>query len=128
AVNMHHYAPEHVLCGDYLMEAFDPAPIHAMLAQMTPDNMRIQLAAPHVQTDRIARWYDTPYRIQSIESVWLRRWRAPESVEGLMTLPEANPFICDRLEPRPVAVPHPVPQCLIDRAGIRIWHLQDGEY
>ena len=128
AVNMHHYAPEHVLCGDYLMEAFDPAPIHAMLAQMTPDNMRIQLAAPHVQTDRIARWYDTPYRIQPIESVWLRRWRAPESVEGLMTLPEANPFICDRLEPRPVATQHLTPQCLIDRAGIRVWHLQDGEY
>ena len=128
AVNMHHYAPEHILCGDYLMDGFDAAQINAMLDLLTPSNMRIQLAAPHVQTDRTARWYDTPYRIQPIDGVWLRRWRDPAPIDGLMTLPEANPFICDRLQPHPVTQAHAIPQCLIERPGIRIWHLQDAEY
>lgn len=128
AVNMHHYAPEHIVSGDYLMEEFDAEQIHHMLDYLTPDNMRIQLAAPHVKTDRVARWYDTPYRVQAIESTWLRRWRDPAPLDGQLTLPEPNPFICDRLEPHAVDPVFPVPQCLIERAGMRVWHLHDQEY
>jgi insulysin len=127
-INMHHYAPEHIVCGDYLMAEFNPAQIHCMLAYLSPDNMRIQLASPQAKTDRVARWYDTPYQVQPIENVWLRRWRDPAPLDGQLTLPEANPFICDRLEPHIVDPVYPVPQCLVERAGMRVWHLHDQEY
>ncbi len=127
AVNMHHYAPEHIVSGDYLMEWFNPAEIHAMLDYMVPDNMRIQLAAPGIATNRTARWYDTPYQVDPIESVWLRRWREAAPSPQLL-LPEPNPFICDRPQAHPVQHVHAIPQCLIDRSGIRVWHLHDAEY
>ena len=127
AVNLHHYAPEHAVNGDYLMEWFNPAETLAMLDLMVPENMRIQLAAPGVSTDKSAQWYGTPYKVEPIESVWLRRWKTPVCPSGL-TLPEPNPFICDRPMAHPVEHVHAIPQCLIERSGIRVWHLHDAEY
>ena len=127
-INMHHYAPEEIVSGDYLMERFDVALTQQMLSYMRPDNMRIQLTAPGVSSDQRARWYDTPYRVEPIEKAWLRRWQDPMPLDPSLTLPEANPFICDRLEPHLCANPEPHPRCLISRAGLRVWHLHDAEY
>lgn len=127
-INMHHYAPEEIVVGDYLMERFDVTLTQQMLSFMRPDNMRIQLTAPGISTDKQARWYDTPYRVEAIESAWLRRWQDPMPLDPSLTLPEANPFICDRLEPHLCASPEPHPRCLISRAGLRVWHLHDAEY
>lgn len=128
AINMHHYAPEHTVSGDYLMQAFQPEPTRELLDYLRPDNMRIQLIAPNVQTDREARWYATPYRIEPIEPAWLRRWQHPEPLPEGISLPLPNPFIADRLEPHPLEAHHDRPQCLVDRPGLRVWHLQDADY
>jgi len=88
-----------VIVGDYLMDHFDTGLIHQMLDLMTPDNMRIQLIAPGVTTDRKAKWYDTPYQVSPIEPLWLRRWQHPQPLPAALTLPEPNLFICDRPNP-----------------------------
>ncbi len=128
AVNLHHYAPEEVIVGDYLMDHFDTGLIHQMLDLMTPGNMRIQLIAPGVTTDRKAKWYDTPYQVSPIEPLWLRRWQHPQPLPAALTLPEPNLFICDRPEPREPAVIINKPECLVSRPGMRLWHLHDAEF
>ena len=128
AVNMHHYAPEDIIAGDFLMEAFDEPRIRQMLSLMTPTNMRIQLIAPGVATDRKAKWYDTPYQVSAIDPLWLRRWLTPQPLNPALTLPEPNPFICDRPQARSAVEAMSKPACLVSRSGLRLWHLHDTEY
>ena len=127
AVNLHHYLPQQVISGDFMMEGLDEAELLSLLDQMRPDNMRVMLAAPQVETDRQAHWYGTPYAVAPLERAWLRRWQTPARPEGL-SLPEPNLFICDRLSPHPAPQHHSIPHCLIDRPGLRVWHLHDAEF
>ena len=127
-VNMHHYAPEDIVRGDFMMEQFDEHMIRALLAQMTPDNLRLQLVAPGLETDRVAEWYATPYSVEPIDHAWLNIWRHARIEDPGLTLPAPNPFISDRLEPHPIGSPEPHPRCLIDRPGMRLWHLHESEF
>jgi len=75
SMNLFHYPPTEVIRGDYLMTALDAEQIKQILSYMTPNNMRITLVAPEVETNQTAKWYDTPYQVEPIESAWLNIWR-----------------------------------------------------
>lgn len=130
AMNLFHYPAEEVVRGDYLMEGFDAALIADYLGQLTPDNMRLQLISPQAKTDRQAAWYDTPYRVEPIDPIWLKLWRQPGQgrPQPPLALPAVNPFICQQLEPQTVAEVHAQPQRLVGRPGLRLWHLHDAEF
>ena len=129
SMNLFHYAPEDVIRGDYLMTGIDAAQIREMLRFMTPDNMRITLIAPETETDKIAAWYDTPYRVEPIETAWLNIWRNATLPDAKRyRLPEPNSFLPDRFTVRPNAEPQSIPRRLIHRAGLRVWHLQDDSF
>lgn len=129
SMNLFHYPPEEVIRGDYLMTALEANQIQDMLAFMTPDNMRITLVAPEVETDQIAKWYGTPYQFAPIENAWLNVWRnvgLPDAKR--YTLPAPNPFLPDRLVARVNPEPKAIPNRLIHRAGLRVWHLHDDSF
>ena len=67
-MNLFHYPPEEVISGDYMMTGLDQDEILQMLSYMTPDNMRITMVAPDVETDRIAEWYFTAYKSSPIDN------------------------------------------------------------
>ncbi|MFM2481018.1 insulinase family protein [Celerinatantimonas sp. YJH-8] len=126
AINMHHYTPEDVIQGDYLMESFDKSELIACLDQMVPQRLRITLLDKEVETNRLAQWYQTPYRVEPITPEQLLRWETPRDLQLL--LPPVNPFISDE--------PHQIfsddtsdkPRVLCDKLGYRFWFQQDSEF
>ncbi|WP_409420120.1 insulinase family protein [Pseudaeromonas sp. ZJS20] len=130
AMNLFHYPPEDVVRGDYLMEGFDAGLVAHYLEQLTPDNMRVQLVSPQAKTDRQAAWYDTPYRVEPLDPIWLKLWRQPrlELLGQGLALPPTNPFICQELEPQTVHAVYHQPQRLVGRPGLRLWHLHDADF
>lgn len=129
AMNLFHYPPDEVILGDYMMQGLDHDEINEMLSYMSPDNMRITLVAPEVETDKTVAWYFTPYQTSQIDNAWLNIWKkAPLPDPERYHLAEPNPFLPDRLEIRPTTIAADKPNRLIHRPGLRVWHLQDDEF
>lgn len=129
SMNLFHYPPAEVIRGDYLMSSFDKGELQSMLTFMTPDNMRVTLVAPEAEADRIAKWYDTPYHVKPIENAWLNVWRhaaLPDAKRYL--LPDPNHFLPNRITVRANTAPQEIPNRLIHRAGLRVWHLHDDSF
>lgn len=82
------------------------------------------IQAPEVSTDRLARWYQTPYSVQTITEAEKIRWQQSQP-DPALHLPAPNPFISSRLDARLPALAADMPACLIDRPGFRLWHLHE---
>jgi secreted Zn-dependent insulinase-like peptidase len=127
SINMHHYEIEDVIYGDYRMDGLDIPQAAQLLALMTPDNMRIQLISPNLDTEKQAAWYHSPYRVKPITKTRLAAWYDPKIREAL-TLPEANPFIIADSIVRADKSEHHVPVVVSQETGYRIWHRKDDEF
>lgn len=127
SINMHHYDVEDVVFGDYRMDGLDVIETQQLLAMMTPANMRLQLIAPELETDKQAAWYHSPYQIRKISTEDITRWLAPK-VRSELTLPSPNPFIIDHCVARTDKSNGPVPLVVSQEPGYRIWHKKDDEF
>ncbi|OLQ81467.1 peptidase M16 [Photobacterium proteolyticum] len=127
-MNLFHYAPEDVIYGDYMMTEYNEPLLQELLAYLSPDNMRLVLVAQEQEYDRIAQWYHTPYSISAFTDGQLARWRQVDSSPDL-SLPEVNPYICEKLDPHPlVAGAELPPQLIQDLPGFRLWYKQEHEF
>lgn len=129
AQNMQLYSPEHVIYGDYMMTGFEPEVCAFFLQQMNPQNMRLMISAPNLQTTKKAAWYGTPYRIDPFSPYQLQRWENSTIPEEL-SLPPKNPFISSSLGPLPLeqtnSTAHP---SLIEEAdGFKTWFMQEQDF
>ncbi|MFQ6370524.1 insulinase family protein [Shewanella sp. YIC-542] len=127
SINMQHYPAEDVIFGDYRMDGQDVTQMQALLALMTPENMRIQLVAPELETQQQAAWYHTPYGMQAISPQRLALWQHVDVLSGLQ-LPAPNPFIVANCVARPHQSASPVPSIVAETAGYRLWHRKDDEF
>ncbi len=127
SINMHHYQVADLIYGDYRMDGLDVSQVKELLDLMSPDNLRIQLISPDLDTEKQAAWYHSPYQMKPIASERLVSWRDPEIRESLK-LPEANPFIIEDSIAREDKSDHPVPVIVCQEAGYRIWHRKDDEF
>jgi insulysin len=126
-LNLFIYQPQDLLYGDYMMREYDEELLARLLAKLTPHNLRITLTAPGLSTDRLARWYQTPYKVSHIPEADKIRWQQSEP-DAALRLPDPNPFIATRLEPRSPELATDLPACLIDRPGFRLWHLHEHQF
>ncbi|WOT04020.1 insulinase family protein [Shewanella youngdeokensis] len=127
SINMHHYDIEDVVFGDYRMNGLNVCDTKALLALMTPTNMRLQLIAPELDTDTQAAWYHSPYQIRKLSNNEIQRWITP-NVRSELTLPAPNPFIIDHCVARADKSDGPVPKVVSQENGYRIWHKKDDEF
>lgn len=131
ANRLHTYAPEDVLRGAYLYEDFDPDVIRQFLSYLTPNNVLVTLTAPNLETDKVSRWYQTPYKVLSMEA------SAPFIVDKYsrqLFFPKANLFIPQRLSVKSTsllngkAANDAPPEKIIDVEGYEVWFKQDGTF
>lgn len=127
SINMHHYDIEDVVYGDYRMDNLDVAEALSLLELMHPQNMRLQIVAQDLDTDKQAAWYHTPYKVSDIELSRLAYWQQTE-IRSALKLPQANPFIVPDPQSRNEASQHPVPVIVAEGEGYRIWHRKDDEF
>ncbi|MGR5149970.1 insulinase family protein [Photobacterium alginatilyticum] len=127
-MNLFHYAPEDVIYGDYMMTEYDEPLLRELLAYLSPNNMRLVLVAQGQEYDRIAQWYHTPYSVSAFTDGQLARWQQVDN-EPDLSLPEVNPYICEKLDPHPLAAEAELPPQLIqDLPGFRLWYKQEHEF
>lgn len=127
-MNLFHYTPEDVIYGDYMMAGYNEALKRELLEYLTPDNMRLVLVAQGQNYDQVAQWYHTPYSITPFTDEQLIRWQQVE-VSPEFSLPEVNPYICEQLDPHPLAPESELPPQLIqDLPGFRLWYKQEHEF
>ncbi|MBT1446328.1 insulinase family protein [Shewanella sp. JM162201] len=127
SINMHHYGVEDLIFGDYRMDGLDINECEALLARMSPENLRVQLVCQELETDRQAAWYYTPYGVRKLCADQLSRWAATGDYSGL-ALPKPNPFIVEDAQARPDASDSMVPTVVAEAAGYRLWHKKDDEF
>lgn len=127
SINMQHYPAEDIMYGDYRMDGDHLAHMDGLLALMTPDNMRLQLVAPELDTQQQAAWYQTPYGVSPISLQRLSTWRDVGNLPGLQ-LPAPNPFIVADSVARSEKSAADVPVIVAEGPGYRIWHRKDDEF
>ncbi|MEZ9596942.1 insulinase family protein [Shewanella sp. 10N.261.52.F9] len=127
SINMHHYDVEDVIYGDFRMDGLNFEETQQLLSLMTPENMRIQLIASELDTNKKAAWYHSPYQIKPIDKQDLIRW-GKSPIRQALCLPDKNPFIINECIARTDKSKHPVPTVVAQKAGYRIWHRKDDEF
>ncbi|MGS0691834.1 insulinase family protein [Shewanella sp. 30m-9] len=127
SINMHHYDVDDIIYGDYRMDGLRIAETEQLLALMVPSNMRLQLIAAELDTNKNAAWYHSPYQIKAIPSKDISRWSKPV-IRDELCLPPKNPFINKECVARPDKSQSAVPTVVAQKAGYRIWHRKDDEF
>lgn len=128
AINMRHYAAEHVVSGDYLMESMNHQKLQQLLACMHPEHARIMLIHHSLPVNQTTALYDTAYRIEPLSSEQLAALKQPQ-LPPLVQFPAANPFVPQRLDPLPLRTPAlKLPQLLASVPALQAWHLQDADF
>lgn len=123
----HEYDIEDLIRGPYLMVGFDRELIGSLLSQMTPDRAMFYLLEPGVQTDRVSRYYDTPYGFRDMSSAPLATWRDP-AVDSAIRLPAENPFIASQLKLKKRAGNASDQPVKLAAADVDTWWYQDERF
>ncbi len=127
-LNLLNYAPDDIIYGDYMMSGYNQPLIEQLLELISPENMRITMVARGVETNKVAKWYDTPYSVTPFSQQQMAQWSAPR-VDDYHQLPIQNPFISFDLDPKPIEEnAAALPALIQDLPGFRLWHKQDADF
>lgn len=131
AGDMHYFAAEDILRGDYLMERYDWALIQDFLRKLTPQNSIISLNAPELSTDTTTHLYQVDYRLKAITEQQLASWQNV-ALNPQIQLPEPNIFIASDLSLKSSGTAEnnrdQGPESLLDNKGMRLWFKQDRDF
>lgn len=146
AINMLHYAPEHVVSGDYRMDGLRDDLARVTLSKMVPENARITLIHPQAPVNQKTQYYGAEYKIEPLtsEQLSILKQPVPETLQANFQVPETNPYTPKRIVPLPIAKQlHSeaaavqnqqcertgyYPNKLSSPAGVTLWHLQDAHF
>jgi len=122
ASRLHRYKMHEVLSRPYLYEFYKPERIAQILQGLRPENLQLIITDPDIESDQQTEWYGVSYIESKIDPGWLERWKNAKPV-AVLALPEANPFIADKLEilpPEYEGSGRPVE--LEGIANVQVWH------
>nr|CAB3500894.1 unnamed protein product [Digitaria exilis] len=133
AENMLFYSEKHVVCGEYLYEAWDPELVKHALCFFNPDNMRVDVLSRSFdkQSQAIQRepWFGSQYIEEDIPSSLIESWRNPVQIDANLHLPRKNEFIPGDFTLRNANSPRSSsednPRCIVDEQFIKLWYKMD---
>ncbi len=106
----------------YLWLQPDPAAVQRVLGQLRPDNLLVTLVAKGLPTDKLEKWYGTPYSYQEQTGPAYAALQAPPKAAAI-TLPPPNPYVPAHTGLLPLT-----PTRLIDEPALSLYHAQDSEF
>lgn len=120
------FPPGHVL--DFAAQAqWKPDLVRDALARLRPENARILLAAPGLETDRVEPLYDVPYAIRPLTEEEKQALVAGSPLE--FGLPAPNPYIPENLALEPGGESPGVPgRVAYGDRRVELWHLHDTSW
>jgi len=130
ATNLHLYAAEHVLNGDYLYFDYKPESIEDCLECLVPENLLVVLSHPTAfegKTTETEPWYDVKYNANPVDAPLLEQWSNPANKTELH-LPERNDMIATNFDLKQHKSKSDVPILLEDSPVLRLWHKPDTSF
>ncbi len=130
SMNMHQYAVEHFVTGDYMMKGLDKPWLQEMLTKLTPQNMRLlQLVSPYIEQDYpyTCLWYEAPYSCQAFSNEFINSLKTAKT-KNKFSLPTANPYIAQRMVCLERQDNQKEPEKLIEEPGLNLWFKQDNDF
>ncbi len=121
------YAPDDISRFHTIVDSFDRDLIATALSYFTPENMRIKVIAPEVETDRTCNFYHAEYRISPLSESLLSRLQAPQPMNDL-ALPPPNPYLGGDYQLTLPEEGKGTPHCIIDKPGKQLWFAQDQQF
>ncbi len=129
SARMHDYPFEDILRSPYIMEQFQPDQIRVLLDHLKPEKVYLQLVSQRLRVRQISDWYGVRYGISPVKPDWIARWQAAENmVFADLRLPDANPFIPQRLELVDLKTQHEQPVPLMGVRPLSAWYRGDQEF
>jgi secreted Zn-dependent insulinase-like peptidase len=92
ASGMHVYPPQEVLAAPYRYSDYNEELIRKYLSYLKPGNLLITLTDPNVDTDKLSSWYASPYRLQRLETVFVKNLNDQLAIPEI-ALPNPNPYL-----------------------------------
>ncbi|GLX77537.1 peptidase M16 [Thalassotalea insulae] len=127
-INMQHYPPEDYIFGDYAMDGCDPSIISQLLSKFTVENMRYVVVSQKVETNKVSRWYQVPYKVSAIPPEKIKRWQKIKKITSL-ALPPVNDYIDAKPSVHSANIDtstqQTIPHCITEESGLTIWFKQD---
>lgn len=128
SINMQHYDECNYVQGDYLMEGFKKATHEMAMQWLRPNNMRIVLIHPDVESEQKTAWYNTPYKVEKISPSWLEALNEINKPLKSMQLPTANPYLTKNVELFDIEKKQSQPNLLVKQPGFDFWFKQDNSF
>lgn len=127
SINMQHYPVADIIFGDYRMEVPSESLYQYILQFFCSNNMRLMLITPQVVTTKQARWYQTPYSVESLEKSLLQQFEQAALLPELH-LPKTNPYLSDNLSLLPTSAHMATPTRLQHTESLSVWYKADTEF
>lgn len=128
AGQMHRYAPEDVIRGNYAFDEFNPRLIQSYLKALSPDNLLWVVTAPEVTTTDESPLYGTPYAVERLK---YEVAGVPKNYLNQLHLPEKNRFVPRHLTTKELPSLEAVsalPQRIRQTPAIEVWFKQDDNF
>jgi secreted Zn-dependent insulinase-like peptidase len=125
--NLLTYPEQNVLDAWAAWDQYDPALQRTFLADLVPDNSRIFVAGPDLETDQLEPLYQVGWSMRPIDDETKRAWQDAPIDPGL-TLPALNPYIAEDIALKDVEGEVGMPTLILDEDGLDVWHLQDPSF
>jgi secreted Zn-dependent insulinase-like peptidase len=116
-----------VLQAGYIMDGWDQQLIAQTASALTPDNLIMMVSAPEVETDLVSERYQADYALATVDADSLAAWRSPKAVPEF-AMAAQNPYLPDSLELAVEASDATEPRLIMDKPGLRAWHLLDTRF
>ena len=94
AHDLHIYAMEHILMGNYYATKFNPELVESLCNFLIPEKMRISVLAKRFkdQVDKVEKWYNVDYKVEKISQEQMEKFRT-KSLNMKLRLPLRNVLI-----------------------------------
>ncbi|GHG68281.1 peptidase M16 [Alishewanella longhuensis] len=127
SLNMQYYPVADIIYGDYRMELPPEGLYQQLLGYLRSDNMRLMLIADDVPTNKEARWYHTPYSIESLPQTWLLQL-STQAAKTALRLPAPNRYLKTEVSLLPLSAHMTVAKQLVNETSLSIWHKADTDF
>jgi protease-3 len=118
AAAMQEVPAKYAISSPFYYDHFDAAAINEVLAQLTPETMRVWYISKDEPSDSELHFYDGKYKIDDISAAEIASWS--EAPKLALNLPAVN-----RLLPQDFAIkttePKDKPELVIDNENIKVW-------
>lgn len=127
SINMQHYPVADIIFGDYRMEPPTDSLYQHILQFFCSSNMRLMLISPDAPVNLKARWYETPYSIETISPKLLQKLDQAPLLEAFR-LPKQNPYLSDNLSLLAKSAHMAIPKKVTDTESLTVWYKADTNF